>query len=367
MATFIDHITIQLSKQDKRESLKESFHSSQRKLDEDFRNAVLTHWHMPLPDRKNEVKIPAYAIDGSSRRANLVNGSTVLVAQALLMGEGKQEPVADIEILPGTVRASTLDRFADLMRQSLEIGLARDFAAKIPEGSILYLDGALYGTLPQLYPLRGEGIPEDGDYASILLRDYHELFQLCEQRRIQLISIAKTNRQALFSKILQERVGRQGEEIQEISDSALIDELTERKMGYSTPVALGTYSFSQGASTVLLENADVKSEPAIVSFFVRLDDFDDALRIDVPASCIGRSERIGDLKFDLLPADAAIPIIELLRSDYGGFQVYNALAYVTDLEVRLTKDKMYNIYLPMVAELLGEEIRIDRSERRFVE
>jgi hypothetical protein len=37
------------------------------------------------------------------------------------------------------------------------------------------------------------------------------------------------------------------------------------------------------------------------------------------------------------------------------------------LEVRLTKQKMYEIYLPMVAEVLGEELRIDRSERRFVE
>jgi hypothetical protein len=57
----------------------------------------------------------------------------------------------------------------------------------------------------------------------------------------------------------------------------------------------------------------------------------------------------------------------LLRSDYGGIQVYNALGYVADVEVRLTKQKMYDIYLPMIADVLGEEIRIDRSERRFVE
>jgi hypothetical protein len=365
MTSFIEKLTDRAAT--KRDFLKDNFHHSQRKLDENLRAQVLHHWHTDLPPRTNGKKRPGYAVDGSSRRANLVNGSTVFVAQALLIGEDRNERLADIEILPGTVQASTMDRFADLMRQSLEIGLAKTFAAEIPEGSILYLDGALYGTLPQLYPLRGEGIPEDRDYATTLLHDYRALFQFCERRDIQLISIAKTNRQALFSKILQKRLGRPDDDIQEISDSALIDELTERKKGYSTPVILGKYSFRKGSATVLLENADVKSEPAIVSFFVRLDDLDDALRIDVPTSCVGRHERIGDLDFDLLPPETVLPIVQVLRGDYGGIQVYNALAYVSDLEVRLTKQKMYDIYLPMIADILGEEIRVDRSERRFVE
>ncbi len=361
--TFIGQLNDAIAK--KRDALKVNLHQSGKRIDSEFRAAVLEHWHSPLPPRRNTNKRPAYAIDGSSRRANLTNGSTVFVAQALIMGEDLNEPVTDIEILPGTVRAQTMDRFADLMRQSLEIGLAREFAEKIPQGSILYLDGALYGTLPQLYPLRAEGIPEDRDFAEILLRDYRRLFELCESRSLQLISIAKTNRQALFSKVLQRQLNRR--EIQEISDSALFDELTERQVGYSTPVLLGTYSFSEGSATVVIENEGVKEEPAIVSFFVRLDDLDDALRIDLPASCIGRNDRIGDLDVMLLDYETVTPVVDMLQSDYGGVQVYNALAYVTDLEVRLTKQKMYEIYLPMVAEVLGEELRIDRSERRFVE
>lgn len=365
MNTFINQLTNRLA--DRRDVLKDSFHVSERKLDPELKAQIAMHWHAPLPPKLNGKKLPGFAVDGSSRRADLVNGSTVFVAQALLIGEDMNERVADLEILPGTVRASTMDRFADLMRSSLEIGLAKQFAAQIPEGSILYLDGALYGTLPQLYPLRAEGIPEGRDYATILLKDYHELFESCAKRDIKLISIAKTNRQALFSKVLQRQLGRSEDELQEISDSALIDELTEQRMGYSTPVVLGRYSFSAGASTVLLDNGGVKNEPAIVSFFVRLDDLDDALRIDVPGPCAGESRRIGDLEYDLIPAERAIPIVELLRSDYGGIQVYNALAYVADVEVRLTKQKMYDIYLPMIAEVLGEDIRIDRSERRFVE
>lgn len=361
--TFIGQLNDKLTR--KRDELKTNLHQSGKRIDAEFRAAVLEHWHPLEPPRANLPKRPAYAIDGSSRRANLTNGSTVFVAQALIMGEEINEPVTDIEILPGTVRAQTMDRFADLMRQSLEIGLAREFAEKIPSGSILYLDGALYGTLPQLYPLRGEGIPENRDFSEYLLRDYRRLFELCETRNIQLISIAKTNRQALFSKILQRRMGRGT--LDEISDSALFDELTERKCGYSTPVMLGTYSFGEGSSSVVLEQEGVKEEPAIVSFFVRLADLDDALRIDLPASCVGREERLGDLEVELMQAAVVAPVVEMLQSDYGGVQVYNALAYVTDLEVRLTKQKMYEIYLPMVSEVLGEELRIDRSERRFVE
>jgi len=361
--TFIGQLNERLTK--KRDELKTNLHQSGKRIDAELRARALEHWHTPLPDARTLAKRPAYAIDGSRRRANLVNGSTVFVAQALVMGENVNEPLTDIEILPGTVRAETMDRFADLMLRRLEINLASEYAAKIPQGSILYLDGAIYGMLPQLYPLRAEGIPEDRDYGTLLLQDYRNLFDRCAARDILLLSIAKTNRQALLSKIIQRDLGRR--ELVEITDSALLDELTERRSGYSTPLLLGRYSFEQGKSNVVLEDAQVENEPAIVSFFVRLAEMDDLLRVDVPANCIGRRERIGDIDAEFLDAASVQTIVELLQADYGGIQVYNALLYVTDLEVRLTKQKMYQVYLPMVAEALDEELRVDRSERRFVD
>ncbi|OQY79833.1 MAG: hypothetical protein B6D41_22020 [Chloroflexi bacterium UTCFX4] len=361
--TFIGQLNERLTK--KRDELKNNLHQSGKQIDAELSARTLEHWHSPLPTARALPKRPAYAIDGSRRRANLVNGSTVFVAQALVMGESVNEPLTDIEILPGIVRAETMDRFADLMLRRLEINLASEYAAKIPQGSILYLDGAIYGMLPQLYPLRGEGIPSDRDYGTLLLEDYRNLFARCAARDILLLSVAKTNRQALLSKIIQRDLGRS--EIIEITDSALLDALTERKPGYSTPLLLGRHSFEQGKSNVVLEDARVRDEPAIISFFVRLAEMDDLLRVDVPANCVGRGERIGDVDAEFLDAPSARPLVELLQADYGGIQVYNALLYVTDLEVRLSKDKMYNIYLPMVAEVLGEELRIDRSERRFVD
>jgi hypothetical protein len=359
MANFIDQLSAQVVQ--KRDALRDRYHHGELRLNDQLRAIVQKHWHRPLPDRHATERRPAYAIDGSNRRANLSNGSTLFVAQGLLIGEGLNETIADVEILPGTVDSGKLERFADLMRHNLEIRLARDFASQIPAGSILYLDGALYGTLPQLFPL--EGVPRD--FAGDILANYRELFDQCRARHISLISIAKTNRQPLFSDILQryERI----EPVQEISDSAFFDEWTDREAGFVTPVLLGQRSFSSSAKTILLEDANLKTAPAIISFFIRFADFEEPLRIDLPAFCVGRQECLGDLDEQLLERQAVEPIVHMLMDDYGGIAVYNALAYVVDREVRLSKQKMYDIYLPMVADILGEEIRLDRSEGRFVE
>lgn len=359
MANFIDRLSVQVAQ--KRDTLIDRYHHGELLYDDRLRGLVRKHWHSPLPNKRSSQRRPTYAIDGSNRRANLSNGATLFVAQGLLMGEDLNEMIADVEILPGTVDAGKVDRFADLMRQNLEIMLAREYARKIPSGSVLYLDGALYGTLSQLFPL--EGVPRD--YAADLLQSYQVLFEECANRGIHLISIAKTNRQPLFSEILQkyERI----EPVQEISDSAFFDEWTDRRAGFVTPVLLGQRSFSPGDRGVLLERADLKNAPAIVSFFIRFGDYEEPLRIDVPAFCVGRKERLGDLEEQLVECEAIEPIVQLLMDDYGGIEVYNALAYAVDREVRLSKHKMYDIYLPMVASILGEELRPDRSERRFVD
>jgi hypothetical protein len=137
-------------------------------------------------------------------------------------------------------------------------------------------------------------------------------------------------------------------------------------------VLLGQRSFTKGSEAVLLEK--VKDAPAIVSFFVRLADFDDALRIDVPASCIERHETIGDIESgaEILldqPGDLKYidQVLGLLSADYGGLEVYNALLYSVDREVRLRQDMMDEVYLSLIQNTLGTdvEIRLDRSERRF--
>lgn len=374
MANFIDRLSDQVAQ--KREELRQTLRQDARPQEQALQRLVKDHWR-GLPKTKVGERHPAFAVDGSRAVRHLANGAYLFVAQALIVGErddDRQED-ADVRILPGTTPSKSIERFAELMMHQLESGLARKCTDKMRSGSVLFFDGALYGELPQLYPLEIEGTPYKIPEA--ILDDYMYLFGLCKKRNLILVSIAKTSREAAHSKVwwkdaLKKKQVKDEKIPPEISDSEIIFRWTDQRAGFSTPVLFGKRSFSKGGEAVLLEK--VKDAPAIVSFFVRLADFDDALRIDVPASCLGRNESIADIETDeeiLLGQPEELqrvaPILELLAADYGGPDVYNALLYSVDREVRLRQEMMDQVYLSLIQNTLGPdvELRLDRSERRY--
>jgi hypothetical protein len=361
MPNFVEKLVEKL--REKADSLSETLRKDVNPLEEPLRRLMEQNWHS-LPPSKGRRR-PAFAVDGSLRRSHLANGAYLFVAQALLIGEvdGRRvEDVAvDVEILRGSTPRSTVERFADLFRQCLEVSLAKENVEKIPEGGVLFLDGALYGQLPQLYPLEIEGysgknLPKD------ILEAYLELFKKCRERGVILISIAKTSREALLSKILQRMEGI--EPPLPVPDSEMIYRWTDGKAGYSTPIVLGRRGFG-GRTRELLSREEIARAPAIASFFVRLSDFDEALRIDLPAFFLADERCIRDLEDDYISPEVVHPILEVLMSDYGGLEVYNSLLYTVDREVRLDYKTMNEIYLKLVGEELGCEIRLSRSEGRF--
>jgi hypothetical protein len=111
----------------------------------------------------------------------------------------------------------------------------------------------------------------------------------------------------------------------------------------------------------------VAASPAIVSFFARLADFDDALRVDVPAHQAGHGAALVDLEAGVLPdgCEAVREAVEILQADYGGLEVYNALLYSVDREVRLRRDLVLEVYVPLIEDMMGVEVRRNRSDRRF--
>jgi hypothetical protein len=359
MPNFIDKLTLRVG--EKANRLSETLRREAQAREEALRQLLDQHWHKLPPDLEATDQRPAYAVDGSLRRANLANGAYLFVAQALLMGEGVEETDVEVEILRGSTPRASVERFADLLLQRLEVGLARQHVTHIPEGGVLFLDGALYGQLPQLYPLTIEGVPYP--LPDEILEAYLQLFQHCRQRHIHLISIAKTSREATHSKIWQrkEEVGLN----LDIPDSEMIYRWTERA-GYSTPVILGTWGFTRG-SRELLKREELSCAPAIVSFFVRLADFDDAVRVDLPASAVGCEVCLGEVSGEILDLSRhdLRPILQVLAADYGGLEVYNALLYSADREVRLERQMMNEVYLKLIGRELECEIRLDRSERRF--
>lgn len=313
-------------------------------------------------------RLPAFAVDGSVRRANLVNGAYLLVAQALCLGaDGFEDSDVELEILRGTADRSTVERFADLLLKQLEIRMATQCLPVMPYGGVLFLDGALHGQLPQLYPLRLEldvDAPEDlYDFPELILGNYLYLFNQTRERKIRVVAVAKTSREATHCKLWQAEVGMDVPTT--VPDSEMIHRWTGGMPGYSTPVILGRRGFT-GGSEALLDDPRVADAPAFVSFFVRLAEGDDAMRIDIPAYCVECDDRLADLDAQVLdPRYDIAPIIRLLQADYGGFEVYNALLYGVDREVRLNRTMMSEVYLRLIAELTGCEVRLDRSDRRF--
>jgi len=359
MPNFIDKLTLRVG--EKADRLSETLRREAQAREEALRQLLTQHWHELPSDLEATDQRPAYAVDGSLRRASLANGATLFVAQALLMGEEIEESDVEVEILRGSTPRASVERFADLLLQRLEVGLARQHVTRIPEGGVLFLDGALYGQLPQLYPLTIEGVPYP--LPDEILDAYLQLFQQCRQRHIYLISIAKTSREATHSKIWQREADLPIS--LDIPDSEMIYRWTDRA-GYSTPVILGTWGFTRG-SRELLKREELSRAPAIVSFFVRLDDFDDAVRVDLPATAVGCEVCLGEVSGEILdPSRYDLrPILQVLAADYGGLEVYNALLYSVDREVRLERRMMKDVYLKLIERKLGCEIRLSRGERRF--
>lgn len=386
MPNFIDRLSVQVEQNKK--SLGETLRSdASSPVESKLQEAVRKNWRRELPQKRASQRHPAYAVDGSRAVRHLTNGAFLFVAQALVIGDVSgtrlEETDADVQILPGATPTPFVERFAELMMHRLEARLAQERLKEMAPGSVMFMDGALYGQLPQLYTYSIAGEPADdpesivkkllNDFVREILRSYLALFEACEKKKIWLISIAKTSRDTTHTQVWwkDEFKAEPAGKI-EVSATEALYRWTDRVAGYSTPMLLGRRAFSQQPEVAVLDK--VKEAPAILSFFVRLADYDDALRIDLPASCIGRVEKIGDIESgeEILlrtrkDLDRVDEILEILLSDYGGGQVYNALLYSVDREVRLRQEIMDEAYLSLIQNMLGRdvEIRLDRSERRF--
>jgi hypothetical protein len=382
MPNFIDRLSDEVNR--KRDTLRRTLSDQPRSGEEKkLRDLVQSHWHELPSNLKLRSPRPAFAVDGSRAVRHLANGAYLFVAQGLLVGENQgqrtEETAVDIQMLEGATPTPFVNEAAGLMMIRLEALLARHGAQIMPSDGVLFIDGALYGIIPNLYPFREYPEYKEPDffpqYREDALKSFLDLFRMCKSNGLTLISIAKTSTESTHTQTWWRK--KYNGTPPKISDSEALYRWTNRKgegdqtvtraKGYSRPILLGKHAFAEGRQKEeLLGREDVVSAPAIVSFFVRLDDFDDALRIDVPVYCIGREETIGEVEDEqLIDYDEVIPILQLLAADYGGLEVYNALLYSVDREVRLRQDMMDEVYLSVIQSALDVEIRLDRSERRF--
>lgn len=363
MPDFINKLTQQV--QTKLDHLSRTFRPEAGAGEEQLKSLVEQHWH-PLPAGLfNAERRPAVAVDSSIARVPLVNGAFLFVAQGLCLGyNGIEESQVEVEILRGNTERGDLKRFGDLLMQFLEVSVALRSVDQLPDTGILFIDGALYSRLPQLYPFRKL---KEFDYLHReIANHYRRLFERCAHRGRHMVCVAKTSRGDTHQRQWLKAAGSDPTSLA-IPDVEVIARWTGQKAGYSTPIVLGKIGFSGGEERLAREGIGLADSPAVVSFFVRLAEHDDALRIEVPGCCVGYERAIGDVEADVLDLSRydVRPILAALAADYGGFEVYNALLYSVDREVRLRREMMNEVYLRLIEDILGYELRRDRSDRRF--
>jgi hypothetical protein len=387
---------------------------------------IQIHWHpFEFEDKeKRESQIVA-AIDGSHAIRALNIGADWIVAQALLIGpNGLKFLAADTVLLRGEIERPAVDRCASLLMRSLELDLALKFVEG-GHGNVLLMDGSLYSDLP--YLLYNLAIGGHEDLPLCVLEKYLELFDLCQKRDVILLGIAKRTRATVLGRTLldhhltmdsvpsrladtpqmlsadvqdetipgdttgqhQQRKKLRTDTYRFPSDGELLRRWT-RSPGFTDPVLLGSASFGHTSSQVVAQlslqvretlqvsgtqtvqdrfspiQPRLLTAPAIGTFYLRLAQGDDVLRVDALAGVFGRVDlRLLDFTQQLVPYTTALPIVRLLRGDYGGLAVYNAALYVVDQEVRLHTETVDHVYLPVLRRQLGYPILYDRSTRRF--
>lgn len=372
---------------------------------------------------------PAAAVDGSRAVRALNSGADWVVAQALLLGpDGLHLTAADTILLRGEIERPAVDRCAALVMRALELDLALKFAQS-GSGDLLLLDGSLYADLPHLlYSLAVPGredlpllvLQRYLDLFACCQERGILLLGLAKSARSTVLGRAildggPQRSQQPASRATQEAATRAhaadaleahpgadvappGAALADLSgwngayaglptDSEILHRWTAGA-GYCTPVLLGTASFGHRRGPVThdpaalaehfgdgqfspAERRDIlrrlSTAPAIGTFYVRLAPGEDALRVDALASAFGYGDQhLLDFPHRLLSHQAAAPLVERLRGDYGGASVYNAALYVVDHEVRLRAETVDQVYLSVLRRQLDMHVQYDRSTRRFV-
>ena len=93
---------------------------------------------------------------------------------------------------------------------------------------------------------------------------------------------------------------------------------------------------------------------------------DAPLRLDVPVNLLGDGRRIGTVSpFEFATPEIIEQVVSHLLASRGGREIYNALLYVVDREVRISRDVVDSLYKSIIKNELGLPVEYDRGMRRF--
>lgn len=338
---------------------------------------------------------PAFAADGSGATRYLSNGWAMIVAQALLVGPGVEEPALEVRFVRTSMSRPVIERFAELLMRSLELRVALARARQM-NGGVLCIDGSLQADFPHLlYGLnvKREAVLPFGEGDDVLpftvLGLYLDLFEACQRNEILLVGISKTSAARFFGEAL---MGLDAEHRDTIppdiarSEAPVPPPLTDAEMlarwtsgaGYTCPLLLGVHALGHRRSELLRSPVEASSSPrasalqrlreapAIIALHVRLRAGEQTLRVDVPSTAVGLEFRINDCYFRWAESESVEPVRRRLREGYGGPNVYQAASYVADRLVRLRRQMVDGPFLALLRSVTGQHLTYDRSTQRFL-
>jgi hypothetical protein len=133
-------------------------------------------------------------------------------------------------------------------------------------------------------------------------------------------------------------------------------EYVDRHFPEAVDEAEDSEKFVDEASEVL---SKIPSLPTTVSFHALLDRRDTPMRIDVPSWVFGINHSLEDLTgFSAIKGVDIEAIVSMLKLLSGGISHYNVLLTSVDSEVRLKRDTVDRIYLPLLERRLGLPIPV---------
>jgi hypothetical protein len=357
------------SKQDKLYSL---FKREPKNEDESFlKQEIVHHWN-PFPELPPP-ELPLFAIDGSNACLATQGGRYISIVQAILQGKDWREVEVDVEAFRDTQKVD-VERFHQVHRQWLEWKIGSDNAEKIAN-SFLFIDGSLYIS-PVLYywaqiaPRMPEGLE---DMPLRALEAFLSLAEVSLRFNIKLIGISKTSKGHFYPRLL---LGKETD----ITDLEIFSFWTEGA-GFSTPLLVGLEAVPQPLERLkkdfLPELPSPKREEvssrldsllpslSVVLFYIRFEEGDEIYRVDTLAPSVGLTTKEEELgKIVMCEPEIIHPILSVLLSSHGGFNVYQTLLYVAHNEV-IMRGTDQDVYLALLRELTNLPIRRSKVDTRF--
>jgi hypothetical protein len=361
--------------------------SAQLTFSEEILRENIDRYWSPLPTSSNQFE-NEYAIDSSSASRTICNGIDFFIIRALMIGT-KTEPIKKLqfEMIKGIRDPSIANTLERILRDILEIEIIVLNKEKLRKGDLVLIDGNLYGRYTHL--LKQLDLP-NWEYVPLKLFDQmQKLFEICDEKEIIVAGVSKFSKTRVLSNaILSENGGPMADP--DILDVDVIYRWKNNQSGYSKPLLLGRYATREEEINTMSDAPEnyinrffskistirknwgtevirkIPDSPAIAMFHFTPSPYEQPMRIDIPANCLGIRKTLAEVSpYAFINSDYVKPIVRQLTQDWGGRDVYNALLYIVDKEVRLTSDTVDKIYRGVLSRELNISLDYDRSTRRF--